>query len=72
MAMITSAKHSRWPSDVLISDPDSAGLAVACVVRFKVFTLDDRLVAGLVGRLSSEDWDAVQGRLDGILPRSAA
>src|SRR5580704_10714703 len=35
MAMITSAKHSRWPSDVSISNLGSTGLPSPSIVRFK-------------------------------------
>ena len=60
LAMITSAKHSRWPSDVPISDLASAGLGAPSVIRFKVFTLDARLVTGSLGRLSSANWKAAK------------
>jgi mRNA interferase MazF len=59
MAMITSAKHSRWHSDVNISNLDSTGLSSPSVIRFKVFTLDNRLIAGEVGKLSKPDWNNV-------------
>ena len=39
-AMITSAKQSAWSSDVAITDLAAAGLAVPCVVRMKLFTLE--------------------------------
>ncbi len=67
LAMNTSAKHARWPSDVPIADLDSAGLSVASIVRFKVFTLDARLVAGSLGRLSSANWKAAKTELRQIL-----
>ena len=55
MAMITSAQHARWPLDVTISDLAAAGLPVASLVRFKLFTLDHRLVRGVLGHLSDQD-----------------
>jgi mRNA interferase MazF len=55
MAMITSAQHARWPLDVPISDLAAAGLPVASLVRFKLFTLDHRLVRGILGHLSDQD-----------------
>jgi len=59
MAMITSAKHSKWPSDILISDLGSTGLSSPSIVRFKLFTIDNRLVANAVGKLAGADWIAV-------------
>jgi|SRR5579862_8931139 len=55
MAMITSAQHGRWPLDVSISDLAAAGLPVASIVRFKLFTLDHRLIRGVLGRLAEND-----------------
>jgi mRNA interferase MazF len=55
MAMITSAVHARWPLDVEISDLAAAGLPVASIVRFKLFTLDHRLVRGKLGHLADKD-----------------
>ena len=67
MAMITSAKHSRWPSDVTISDLGSTGLSSPSIVRFKLFTLDNRLVASAVGKVNGEDWKGVLKALGGVL-----
>ena len=55
MAMITSAQHTRWPLDVEVADLAVAGLPVASVVRFKLFTLDHRLIRGVLGHLSRGD-----------------
>lgn len=55
MAMITSAQHTRWPLDVHISDLAAAGLPISSLVRFKLFTLDHRLIRGVLGRLSADD-----------------
>src|SRR5664279_4023431 len=41
LAMITSAGNAAWPLDVAISDGTAAGLAVASLVRMKLFTLDN-------------------------------
>ena len=68
MAMITSAKHSRWPSDVSISNLGSTGLPSPSIVRFKIFTLDNRLVTSAIGRVEGDDWSAVLKALGGILP----
>jgi len=55
MAMITSAAHESWPLDCAISDLSAAGLPVASVVRWKLFTLDHHLIRGVLGRLSESD-----------------
>lgn len=63
MAMITSASHAPWPLDVSIRDLKSAGLPAASIVRFKLFTLDHRLVPGALGRLGTADRKAMQAAL---------
>lgn len=55
LAMITSAEQSSWPGDVPISDLDSAGLPSECLVRLKLFTLDQRLIIKRAGALSAAD-----------------
>lgn len=69
LAMITSASHHPWPGDHRLSDPSAAGLAKASVVRWKVFTLDNRLLVRAIGRLSENDRIAVSERLSQILGR---
>jgi len=67
MAMITSQVHAPWPLDCPIADLASAGLPSASKVRFKLFTLDQRLVRGSLGRLSPADQQNVQRHLDTLL-----
>ena len=55
MAMITSSGHAPWPLDCPIEDLKAAGLPAASVVRFKLFTLDHRLVLGTIGHLATDD-----------------
>jgi len=55
MAMITSAANPPWPLDCPIEDLKAAGLPAPSKVRFKLFTLDHRLVRGQLGRLSPDD-----------------
>jgi mRNA interferase MazF len=72
MAMITSAKNTPWACDCVISDLESAGLPASSTVRCKLFTLDVRLVRGVVGRLSRRDAERVLETLRqvilGVLP----
>ena len=63
MAMITSADHSPWPLDCPLADLVAAGLPAPSKVRFKLFTLDHRLVRGRLGRLSSADAGTVRAGL---------
>ena len=49
LAMITTAGHSSWPSDYAIEDLRPTGLRIACVVRWKLFTLDNRVLGRRIG-----------------------
>ena len=55
LAMITTKSHSPWPGDTLREDLSVAGLHVPCIVRLKVFTLDNRLIIRRSGSLSEKD-----------------
>jgi mRNA interferase MazF len=59
LAMITSASHSAWPHDVEISDLSAAGLTSGSTLRWKLFTLDERLILRRAGHLSLPDADRV-------------
>lgn len=52
LMMITSALHTSWPSDVLISANASSGLPITSIVRMKLFTLDNTLVRRKIGSLA--------------------
>jgi mRNA interferase MazF len=67
LAMITSAANSPWPLDCPIADLAAAGLPAPSKIRFKLFTLDHRLVRGELGRLSTADRQAVQAALAQLL-----
>ena len=55
LAMITTKSHSPWPGDTSIEDLPVAGLHVPCIVRLKVFTLDNRLIIRRSSSLSEKD-----------------
>jgi len=63
LAMITSARHGPWPSDVSLDDWREARLNAPCRVRFKLFTLDVTLILRRVGALADADRRAVQAML---------
>jgi mRNA interferase MazF len=66
LAMITTAAHTCWPSDYRIRDLRPTGLRVACVVRRKVFTLDNRAVQRRIGALGDADREACHAALAGL------
>ena len=55
LAMITTAGRTRWPSDYALQDLRPTGLQVACVVRWKLFTLDNRALQRRIGNLGEPD-----------------
>jgi mRNA interferase MazF len=55
MAMITTAARSQWPHDIEIGDIAAAGLPRACLIRWKLFSIDNRLIARRTGELSPAD-----------------
>lgn len=67
MAMITSQANAPWPLDCTLTDLAAAGLPAASKVRFKLFTLDHRLVRGEIGKLSPADVTAVRAGLASLL-----
>ena len=67
MAMITSEDNPPWPMDCSLVDLAAAGLPAPSKVRFKLFTLDHRLVRGELGRLAPADADRVSAELDRLL-----
>ncbi len=67
MAMITSQGNVPWPLDCPISDMKAAGLPAPSLVRFKLFTLDHRLVRGKLGTLAVEDAQAVLNGMEQLL-----
>ena len=66
LAMITSAKNSLWSSDVSINFL-AAGLRAPSKVRLKLFTLDNRLIAGRIGTLDQKDRQSVDDALRSLL-----
>lgn len=70
MAMITSQGNTPWPLDCPLGDMAAAGLPAPSMVRFKLFTLDHRLVRGELGKLSPADAAAVRARLTQLLEGS--
>lgn len=55
VAMITSTSRQPWPSDVVLSDLDAAGLPVPCRVRWRLATIPNDLIVRRLGRLGGLD-----------------
>jgi mRNA interferase MazF len=55
LAMITRAAHTQWQSDHRIDELRPTGLRDPSVVRFKVFTLDNRILQRRIGHLGDDD-----------------
>ena len=49
-----------WGRRRRLADHQAAGLHLPCVVRLKVFTLDNRLILRKIGQLSAGDRRMVQ------------
>lgn len=67
LAMVTRATHTRWPSDHQIEELGPTGLRDPSVVRWKVFTLDNRILQRRIGRLGEADARACAAALDALL-----
>ena len=67
LAMITTAAQTHWYNDVMISELDDAGLSVKSFIRFKLFSLDNRIIAKKIGELSPEDQASFDKEFDGLL-----
>ena len=68
LAMITTRGHHPWPGDCTIEGFAEAGLPLPCIVRLKLFTLDNRVILRCLGRLSDADRTSVESSLDKHLP----
>lgn len=55
LSMITTKAHHPWPGDSELKEPGAAGLSAPCIVRLKLFTLDNRLILKRIGHLSNRD-----------------
>ena len=67
MTMITSASGTSWSTDVAVTDPKTAGLPKPSVIRFKLFTLDNRVIIRNLGKLSKPDGKLFEAGLTLVL-----
>lgn len=63
LLMITSAKNSSWYSDVNIEDLTVTGLKNPSIVRFKIFSIDERIVLKRIGTLSDSDKEKIKAQI---------
>jgi mRNA interferase MazF len=68
LSMITSAAHSSWHLDVPITQLKGTGLNKECLIRAKIFTLDNGLIIEKCGRLNPSDVKNVKLSLAKALP----
>jgi len=68
LTMITTKGHLPWPGDSEIEEYSAAGLNLQCQVRFKIFTLDNRLLLKKIGHLSENDSKKVKKHLHHYFP----
>jgi mRNA interferase MazF len=68
LAMITTQGHHPWPGDCNLEDLADAGLPLPCIVRLKLFTLDNRIILRPLGRLSDADVSRVKKSIGPHLP----
>lgn len=68
VAMVTTAERSDWPSDIVLTDNQSAGLFHPSRVRMKLFTIPNELVARRIGSLAAADRKAVRAAIRRHLP----
>lgn len=63
LAMITSAKNSNWESDLPIKELEPTGLKTECVIRYKIFSLDERMIIKKIGTISESEKPKVRENL---------
>ena len=67
LSMITTKQKPVWPGDTQIMDITACGLRSPCLVRFKLITLDNRLLLRKIGRLGETDSFQVTNHLRNFL-----
>lgn len=70
LAMITTARHSSWPGDIPLPS-GATGLPRDCLVRMKLFTLDNRLILRVAAKLGQRERQKVRASLEHALARAA-
>ena len=63
LAMITTRGHHPWPGDCKLENFADAGLPLPCIVRLKLFTLDNRVILRKIGHLGDADASRVRNNI---------
>ena len=63
LAMITTKGHRQWPGDSEIRELEETGLPLPCIVRLKLFTLDNRVILRTLGHLGDADASRVKNNI---------
>lgn len=66
LAMITTARQTSWPGDIALSSA-STGLPKECLVRLKIFTLDNRFIARVIAKLPPKERQKVRASMEQAL-----
>lgn len=66
LAMITTAKNSRWENDLEIKQLEDTGLKTPCIIRYKIFSLDERFILKKIGFISENEQKLIKKQLDKI------
>lgn len=67
VAMITTAKATSWPSDIILKDLASANLPQPCLVRWRLATIPNALILRKLGVISAIDRLACEREFANIL-----
>jgi mRNA interferase MazF len=67
LAMITTKNHAPWPGDCPIENFQEAGLGLPCIIRPKLFSLDNRLILRKMGALGAKDAERARELLRSML-----
>lgn len=67
VAMITTAKATKWPSDINVVDLAAAGLRVPCVVRLRLASMPNDIIDRKLGELDALDRLQCERRLAEML-----
>ena len=62
LAMITTAKNSNWDNDFEINEIENTGLKTKCVIRYKIFSLDERIVLKKIGFVAENEKTEIKKR----------
>jgi mRNA interferase MazF len=67
LAMITSAKNTQWINDFEIKELENTGLKTNCVIRYKVFSLDERIILKKIGFISANEQIQIKEDLSNLI-----